>query len=189
MVLPHDNLTLQARMQGISALVCDVDGVLTDGSLNYTAEGEFKTFSVLDGFGINLAKQAGWRTAFITARGGPAVVRRAEELGVELIQGERNKGTALKKLCARWAISTSSVVYIGDDWIDLPALLQAGLAATVPNAAAAVRARAHWQASCPGGRGAVRELVEAVLSAQGKLEPLLQRYITESEHETDGRSV
>ena len=126
-------------MLAVRALVCDVDGVLTDGKLNYLGAEEFKSFSVLDGFGITLAKQAGWRVAFLTARGGAAVERRATELGVELVSGERNKGSGFNKICADWDMSVSQVAYIGDDWLDLPAMMQAGLAATGPKAATAGR--------------------------------------------------
>ncbi len=89
-------------MLAVRALVCDVDGVLTDGKLNYLGSEEFKSFSVLDGFGITLARQAGWKVAFLTARGGPAVERRATELGVELVSGERNKGSGFSQICAAW---------------------------------------------------------------------------------------
>ena len=177
MAKPAPPLTVADRMYRVRALVCDVDGVLTDGSLNYLGADEIKSFSVLDGFGITLAKQAGWKVALLTARGGPAVERRATELGVELVSGERSKGTALTALCERWNMPLNEVAYIGDDWLDLPALTIAGLAATVPNGAAAVRQRAHWLASSPGGSGAVRELVEAILRVQGRLDDLLQRYL------------
>ncbi len=169
-------LTVAERMQGIQALVCDVDGVLTDGQLHYFGEEELKSFSAHDGFGFTLAKQVDWRLAMITARSGRAVTRRAEELGVTLLSGERRKGAALERLARQWQLPLSAIAYIGDDWIDLPALAIAGLAATVPNAAPAVRQRAHWQASLPGGQGAVRELIEAILRVQGHLEPLLARY-------------
>ena len=177
MAKPAPPLTVAERMRSVRALVCDVDGVLTDGCLNYLGADEIKSFSVLDGFGITLAKQAGWHVALLTARGGAAVERRATELGVELISGERNKGVALSALCTRWNVPLSAVAYIGDDWLDLPALSIAGLAATVPNGAAAVRQRAHWLAGVPGGSGAVRELVEAILRVQGRLDELLQPYL------------
>ncbi|TAG00846.1 MAG: hypothetical protein EAZ43_12895 [Betaproteobacteria bacterium] len=170
-------VSVAQRMRNVRALVCDVDGVLTDGRLNYLGDQEIKSFSVLDGFGISLAKQAGWNVALLTARGGVAVERRARELGVELETGQRSKGPAFAAICARWNVPLENVAYIGDDWLDLPAMLQAGLAATVPNAAAAVRQRAHWLANVQGGAGAVRELVEAVLGAQGKLDALLAQYL------------
>ena len=170
-------ITVAERMRSVRALVCDVDGVLTDGSLNYLGAEEIKSFSVLDGFAITLARQAGWKVALLTARGGPAVERRATELGVELISGERSKGTAFAAICGRWNVPLNEAAYIGDDWLDLPALALAGLAATVPNATAAVRQRAHWLASVPGGSGAVRELVEAILRVQGRLDELLQPYL------------
>ena len=173
----HSPPTVAERMLAVRAIVCDVDGVLTDGKLNYLGSEELKSFCVLDGFGITLAKQAGWKFALLTARGGPAVERRATELGVELISGERSKGVAFTNICARWGLPTSEVAYIGDDWLDLPAMALAGLAATVPNGAAAVRQRAHWLAGVPGGSGAVRELVEAILRVQGRLDELVQRYL------------
>jgi 3-deoxy-D-manno-octulosonate 8-phosphate phosphatase (KDO 8-P phosphatase) len=177
MARPPAPPTVAQRMLAVRALVCDVDGVLTDGKLNYFGAEELKSFSVLDGFGITLARQAGWKVALLTARGGPSVERRATELGVELVSGERRKGVALTALCERWCVPLSEVAYIGDDWLDLPALTIAGLAATVPNGAAAVRQRAHWLASLDGGNGAVRELVEAILRVQGRLDELLQRYL------------
>ena len=177
MANPARLLTVADRMLAVRALVCDVDGVLTDGKLNYLGSEEFKSFSVLDGFGITLAKQAGWKVAFLTARGGAAVERRATELGVELVSGERNKGSGLSKICDDWDLPMSQIAYIGDDWLDLPAMLQAGLAATVPNAAAAVRQRAHWLSTLEGGNGAVRELVEAILRIQGRLDELLKAYL------------
>jgi 3-deoxy-D-manno-octulosonate 8-phosphate phosphatase (KDO 8-P phosphatase) len=172
MAKPAAPLTVADRMRNVRALVCDVDGVLTDGSLNYLGADEIKSFSVLDGFGITLAKQAGWKVALLTARGGPAV-----ELGVELVSGERSKGTAFAAICERWNVPLNEAAYIGDDWLDLPALALAGLAATVPNAAAAVRQRAQWLSGVPGGSGAVRELVEAILRVQGRLDELLQPYL------------
>ena len=177
MAKPARQLTVADRMLAVRALVCDVDGVLTDGKLNYLGVEEFKSFSVLDGFGITLAKRAGWRVAFLTARGGAAGERRATELGVELVSGERNKGSGFNKICADWDMSVSQVAYIGDDWLDLPAMMQAGLAATVPNAATAVRQRAHWLSTLEGGNGAVRELVEAILRIQGRLDELLKPYL------------
>ena len=177
MTKPARPLTVADRMLAVRALVCDVDGVLTDGKLNYLGSEEFKSFSVLDGFGITLAKQAGWKVAFLTARGGAAVERRATELGVELVSGERNKGSGFSQICAAWDMPVSQVAYIGDDWLDLPAMLVAGLAATVPNAAAAVRQRAHWLSTHEGGDGAVRELVEAILRIQGRLDELLRPYL------------
>jgi 3-deoxy-D-manno-octulosonate 8-phosphate phosphatase (KDO 8-P phosphatase) len=170
-------LSVAERMINIRALVCDVDGVLTDGRLNYLGDQEIKSFSVLDGFGLNLAKQAGWQIALLTARGGAAVERRARELDVHLESGQRKKGEAFLALCEKFQLEPAQVAYIGDDWLDLPAMQLAGLAATVPTAAAAVRQRAHWLATLEAGEGAVREFVEAVLRVQGKLDGLLEKYL------------
>lgn len=172
-------LSLAQRMQRVRAIVCDVDGVLTDGSLHYGESSETKVFSVADGFGIKLAQQAGWAVAFLTARGGAAVARRAAELGVHLETGQRKKGHALVALAERFALDLNAIAYIGDDWLDLPALSRAGLAVAVENAADAVKARAHWVTSRRGGHGAVREAIEQILETQGKLAPLLDRYVAE----------
>ncbi len=169
--------TVAERMSTIRALVCDVDGVLTDGRLHYLGDQEIKSFSVADGFGFTLARQADWKLALVTARGGSAVERRARELGLELVTGERDKARALRTLVEHWQLPLASVAYVGDDWLDLPAMAIAGLAATVPNAAAAVRQRAHWLASVGGGEGAVRELIEAILRVQGRLDGLLTAYL------------
>ncbi len=170
-------ITVAERMMNLRALVCDVDGVLTDGRLNYFGDEEIKSFSVHDGFGVNLAKQAGWQVAFLTARGGTAVERRARELGVHLQTGQRKKGDAFLAICTQFQLAPEQVAYIGDDWLDLPAMQLAGLAASVPNAMPAVRQRAHWLASLDGGEGAVREFVEAALRIQGKLDGLLAAYL------------
>lgn len=169
--------TVAERMSSIRALVCDVDGVLTDGRLLYFGEEEGKSFSVADGFGFTLARQAGWRLALVTARGGRAVERRAQELGAELVSGERDKARAVRTLAERWQLPLAQLAYIGDDWLDLPAMALVGLAATVPNASAAVRHRAQWLASAAGGEGAVRELIEAILRVQGRLDGLLAAYL------------
>jgi 3-deoxy-D-manno-octulosonate 8-phosphate phosphatase (KDO 8-P phosphatase) len=171
-------VTVAERMMNVRALVCDVDGVLTDGRLNYIGNDEIKSFSVLDGFGLNLAKQAGWQIALLTARGGAAVERRARELDVQLETGQRKKGEAFLALCEKFQLAPANVAYIGDDWLDLPAMRLAGIAASVPNAAAAVRQRAHWLSEAEGGSGAVREFVEAVLRIQGKLDGLLEKYLS-----------
>lgn len=172
-------MTVAERMMNVRALVCDVDGVLTDGRLNYLGDQEIKSFSVLDGFGITLAKQAGWQVALLTARGGAAVERRARELEVHLETGQRKKGQAFLALCEKFQLAPVNVAYVGDDWLDLPAMRLAGIAASVPTAAAAVRQRAHWLSEADGGFGAVREFVEAALRVQGKFDGLLEKYLKE----------
>jgi 3-deoxy-D-manno-octulosonate 8-phosphate phosphatase (KDO 8-P phosphatase) len=168
-------ISVAERMMNVRALVCDVDGVLTDGRLNYLGDQEIKSFSALDGFGLNLAKQAGWQVALLTARGGVAVERRAREL--DLQTGQRKKGETFLALCEKFQLAPANVAYIGDDWLDLPAMQLAGIAASVPNAAPAVRQRAHWLSEADGGSGAVREFVEAALRVQGKLDGLLEKYL------------
>ncbi len=149
-------------------LVLDVDGVLTDGLLHVSAEGElFKSFHVRDGLAIKLAQAAGIRVAILSARKSEIVARRAAELGIEeIIQGREDKGAAFRDLMRRRAIDANTVAYIGDDLHDLPILDAVGLSAAPANAAPQVRAGVDYVTEAQGGHGAVRELVEHLLAAR-----------------------
>ncbi|MBA1146087.1 HAD hydrolase family protein [Ectothiorhodospiraceae bacterium WFHF3C12] len=163
------------RAQAVSLLVSDVDGVLTDGSVYTGADGEtLKAFHIHDGKGIRLLQDAGIAVAWITARASAALERRAGELGVtDLIQGSRAKGAALATLCEEHGIAPGAAAFIGDDLVDLPAMAAAGLSVAVADAHPSVQARADWVTRRPGGRGAVRELCELILAAQGHLDALI----------------
>ena len=162
---------MSAALAAIRLLACDVDGVLTDGRLRYGADGELdKTFDVRDGHGLRRLLDAGVEVAWITARGGPAVELRARELGVRHVRtGRRDKGTALAELAAALAIEPAAIAYVGDDLIDLPALRAAGLAIAPADAQPEVRAQAAWVTRAAGGRGAVREVCDAILAARDEL--------------------
>jgi 3-deoxy-D-manno-octulosonate 8-phosphate phosphatase (KDO 8-P phosphatase) len=168
----------ERRAAAVRLLVVDVDGVLTDGRLYFGPDGEaLKAFDVRDGHGIKLLREAGIEVAVLTARNSPIVDRRVRELGIErVIQGAADKAAAFAALAEAVRIAPAECGYIGDDWPDLPVLAQVGLAATVADAVAEVRRAAHWISRAPGGRGAVRELAEFILRAQGRFEPLLRRY-------------
>lgn len=161
---------LAARMRAVRLLVCDVDGVLTDGGMWMTSDGrEAKRFSARDGLGLSLAAAAGLKTAFLTARRSSVVARRARECGVPLvIQGRRDKGPAFAELCRRAGVPAAAAAYVGDDLVDLPALRQAGLAVAVADAAPEVRDEADFVTTARGGHGAVREVIERLFKAQGR---------------------
>jgi len=167
------------RARALRLMAFDVDGVLTDGALYLTDGGEeIKSFSTLDGLGIRLLQSAGIAPALITGRSSRLVAARAAELGVEhLFQGVENKLAALDGLRGRLGIAMSACGYMGDDLPDLPLLTRCGFAATVPEAPDAVRARAHYVSRRPAGRGAVREVCELILAAQGALDAAVGRYL------------
>ncbi len=169
---------LLARARAVTLVVCDVDGVLTDGRLFIGAQGELmKAFDVRDGHGIKLLREAGIEVALLTARQSEIVTARARELGLTLVrQGQRDKRSGLAQLLADTGVSARACAYIGDDWPDLPCLQQVGFAATVADGCEEAKALAHWIAPAPGGRGAVRQLAEFILRAQGKYEDLLRKH-------------
>jgi len=162
----------------VRLIVLDVDGVLTDGDLIYDSEGrELKRFSVRDGFGITLWKQAGFGVSIITARGGAVVARRAAELGIEpVIERSPDKSGGMRAVAEATGVPLGSMAYMGDDWKDLPAMAVAGYPTAPLDAEPAVIERAAWVADRPGGRGAVRALVEHLLGARGVLDGLLAGY-------------
>lgn len=175
--MPATDHDARARAAAICVLALDVDGTLTDGHIYIGPEGEaMKAFSVRDGFGLTLLREAGLKLAIITARRSAIVERRAAELGIAtVIQGARDKRAALDSLCAELGVSCQQVGFVGDDWTDLPAMLAAGFSAAVGDAEPAVRAHADWTATRPGGSGAVRELAEFILDCRGQLEAALAR--------------
>jgi 3-deoxy-D-manno-octulosonate 8-phosphate phosphatase (KDO 8-P phosphatase) len=168
-----------ARAARVRLMIFDVDGILTDGSLHYGPEGEMiKTFNVLDGHGIKLLQASGVAAAIISARKSDIVARRAADLGIlHLRQGVHDKQAAFEQLLAQTGIEAAACGFIGDDVIDLPVLLRAGFAASVPGGHPEVRARVHYITQAAGGRGAVRELCDFLLRAQGNYETALAPYL------------
>lgn len=181
---------LRERLAAVRLLAMDVDGVLTDGTLLWSAgpaEGavfETKAFSVKDGLGLSLARAASLAVVWITGRTSGVVERRAAELGVtELHQWARNKAAVLEQIKSRHALPAAAVLYVGDDLNDLPAFGVVGVRVAVADAAPEVRAQADWVTDAPGGKGAVREVVDTVLRAQGRWEETLNRYYQRLEAE------
>jgi 3-deoxy-D-manno-octulosonate 8-phosphate phosphatase (KDO 8-P phosphatase) len=168
-----------ARAARVRLMIFDVDGVLTDGSLHYGADGEvIKTFNVLDGHGIKLLQAAGVAAAIISARKSDIVARRAADLGIRYLrQGVHDKRAAFEQLLSETGIAADACGFIGDDVIDLPVLSRTGFAASVPNGHPEVRARAHYVTQAAGGRGAVRELCDFLLRANGSYEAALAPYL------------
>ena len=168
-----------ARAAQVRLMIFDVDGVLTDGSLHFGNDGELiKTFHVLDGHGIKQLQQSGLITAIISARASALVTRRASDLGItHVLQGVHDKRAAFAQLLATTGFTPAQCGYIGDDVIDLPILLRAGFAASVPGAHAEVRQRVHLVTQASGGHGAVRELCDFILRAQGNYEAALAPYL------------
>jgi 3-deoxy-D-manno-octulosonate 8-phosphate phosphatase (KDO 8-P phosphatase) len=162
-------MTPEERAARIRLVALDVDGVLTDGRLYYGAQGEaLKVFDVRDGHGIKMLLTHDVEVAILSARSSEIVGIRARELGISrVLQGRGDKAAAWNELLHETAIGADEASFIGDDLPDLPVLRRAGFAATVADARDEVKSVAHWIASQPGGRGAVRALAEFILRAKG----------------------
>lgn len=168
-----------ARCRGIRLFLCDVDGVLTDGSIFIGGEREFKRFNIRDGLGIVLARRAGLKVGWVSARPSLATKLRAEELKIDfLVQQNDSQGktAAIEQLMAREKLNWSEVCFVGDDIIDMGPLQRAGLAVAVGDAVPEAKAAAHVVTKAAGGRGAVREAVEMILKAQKKWQPFVDHY-------------
>jgi 3-deoxy-D-manno-octulosonate 8-phosphate phosphatase (KDO 8-P phosphatase) len=168
----------ETRARRIRLIVSDVDGVLTDGSVVLDAQGqEIKRFNILDGFGVRCWQRSGHTFAVLTGRTSGAVTQRCRELEIEhVIQGKGDKVPAYEGLLAEMGLDPSAVCYIGDDFPDLPLLMRSGIGACVVNAVPEVREHADWISATPGGSGAVRELVVALLTAQGRWQEIVRQY-------------
>ncbi len=168
-----------ARAAQVKLLVLDVDGVLTDGSLYLQDDGqEVKAFYSLDGHGIKMLKRSGVELAIITGRTSELMRHRARNLNIQhLYQGAEDKLHAYERLLGELGYRPEQVGAIGDDVVDLPVMRRAVLSVTVPSAPALVRQYAHYVTRLPGGRGAVRELCELIMRAQGTLDAQLAPYL------------
>jgi len=171
---------LTQMLRQIKMVVMDVDGVLTDGKLYYSEAGELiKTFSIKDGLGIKLLNKHGVDTAIITGRRSKMVELRARELGIDtLVQGREDKLHALKELSEKTSCKLDEIAYIGDDLPDLSAIVNCGFGATVANAYHEVIQHADWVSQYNGGEGAVRELADLILRAQGQYSTIINGYAT-----------
>jgi 3-deoxy-D-manno-octulosonate 8-phosphate phosphatase (KDO 8-P phosphatase) len=169
---------VEHRAKRIKLLLMDCDGVLTDGRLTLLADGdEQKTFHARDGQGISLFHRAGLKTGIISGRTSSAVERRARELGMTYVrQDVHGKLKVLEEFLAEARLSAVECAFVGDDLPDIPVMQRVGLAVAVADAVDETKNAAHYVTAHKGGRGAVREVTELILKAQGRWEELMERY-------------
>ena len=168
------------KLKPIRLIAFDVDGILTDGGLYLSDSGEeFKRFNSLDGHGLKMLKASGVELALITGRTSRCVEMRAKNLNItHVYQGVEKKWAAMQDLLGKLQLAPAQAAFMGDDVVDLPAMTRVGLAITVPQASPAVKDRAHYTTKREGGHGAVREVCELIMSAQGTLNAQLAPYLT-----------
>jgi 3-deoxy-D-manno-octulosonate 8-phosphate phosphatase (KDO 8-P phosphatase) len=171
-------LTIDERAQRIRLLLFDVDGVLTDGVIVMHADGsESKGFHIKDGAAIVWAQRAGVPVGLLSARASGATTHRAAQLAIRIVQqGVTSKLSAFEQILKSSGLAEEAVSYMGDDLLDLPVLGRAGLATAPADAAREVRQAVHWVSAARGGRGAVRELIELVLRAQGRWDGIVAEH-------------
>lgn len=173
-----DNIAERARK--IRLLMLDCDGVLTDGRIIMLPGGdETKAFDVKDGHAMVMAQRAGLRIAIISGRKSSVVQARAKELGIaHLHEMAWVKTEPYEKILGEEGLSDQEVCYVGDDVVDIPLLRRAGLAVSVADAVEEAKRHSHFVTTRPGGRGAVREVIEIILKAQDKWDEALARYLS-----------
>ena len=168
---------LQQRLQKIRLFLCDVDGILTDSSVFMNGSVETKRFHIPDGLGLRLLQREGVKVGWVSARPSPATTQRAHDLKIDVLhQSDTLKVHAVEKILADTKLTWDEIVYMGDDIVDLGVLKRAGFSATVPHAIPECQQVSHYVTEAPGGDGAVREVVEVLLKAQGKWEALVRHF-------------
>jgi len=167
------------KARNVRLVIFDVDGVLTNGGLQFDNEGrEYKTFNSLDGLGIRMLLECGIKVAIITARQSGIVSHRMSELGVDLVfQGCRDKRATFTQLLDKTGLQENQVAYVGDDLIDLPVMSQVGFAVAVQNAHSFVKKQADMVTRASGGSGAAREACDFILDAQNLLDEKQASYL------------
>lgn len=170
---------LAQKASQIKLLLLDVDGVLTDGRIRLTDAGEeIKVFSALDGHGIKMLQASGIDVAIITGRNSGAVAHRMGELGVKhFYQGQKDKRIAFAELIEKLDIDPLHAAFVGNDVIDLCVMRQCGLAITVSNGHSVVKQLADWQTRASGGNGAVRNVCDLLMIAQGTYNKMIEQYL------------
>jgi 3-deoxy-D-manno-octulosonate 8-phosphate phosphatase (KDO 8-P phosphatase) len=175
----EDLSSIQHRASRIKLLLMDCDGVLTDGRLWLTDDGdEQKSFNTKDGLGLHLLHRAGLKSGIISGRKSSGVERRARELAIEFVtQGDPDKIGAFEDVMRLARVDESEVAFIGDDLTDIPLMQRCELAVAVADAVEEARSVAHYVTRAEGGRGAVREVIELILKAQGRWNDLVDGYL------------
>jgi 3-deoxy-D-manno-octulosonate 8-phosphate phosphatase (KDO 8-P phosphatase) len=176
-------LSIHLKASRIRLVLFDVDGVLTDGKVLLHPDGsESKRFDIKDGLAIVWAQRAGLTVGFLSARASTSTLHRAAQLGVTLVhQGVASKLETYEQIVGDLCDDDADVAYMGDDIVDIPVLMRAGLAAAPSDASADVRSRVHWISAAAGGNGAARELIELILRAQNRWDGVLAAYTREGQ--------
>ena len=168
---------LRTKFRSIRMLICDVDGVMTDGAVYISSREETKRFHVPDGLAIKGWQKLGLPVAWVSARPSSATTKRANELKIDyLVQTKHGKVPAVEKLLEKTGLAWNQIAFIGDDLLDLAVMGKAGVAVSPANGCHEARSIAHYVTKASGGNGAVRELIENILKAQGKWERLITEF-------------
>jgi 3-deoxy-D-manno-octulosonate 8-phosphate phosphatase (KDO 8-P phosphatase) len=178
-VTTSESKSIEERAKSIKVLILDVDGVMTDGSLTIGDDGqEYKSFHSLDGLGMKMLRASGMQMAIITGRTSKVVVTRAKNTGIEhFYQGVEDKLEAFDALKKKLNLDAEEFAYMGDDVVDLPPMRRCGLAIAVPAATPLVKEYAHYVTTNRAGYGAVREVCELLMRAQGTFDAQMAQYL------------
>lgn len=170
---------MEQKINNIQCVICDVDGVLTDGSIPLDVHGnESRTFHVHDGMGLVLLLAAGIEVAIITTTNNAIIDKRMQQIGIRhFYKGQIDKLSAYHDLKTKLNLPDNAFAYVGDDLPDIPVMQQVGFSVAVANAQNAVKKISDWQTQRTGGTGAVRELCDIILDTQGKTELALKHYL------------
>jgi len=171
---------MKTKLENIRLLLLDVDGVLTDGSITYTDAGEqVKSFNSKDGLGLRLLMDAGVDVGIVTGRTSGALLHRCRNLGIEMIfDGIKDKAKAFEGIVQKTGLTPEQIAFVGDDLMDLPAMIRAGMSFTVADAPADVQDTADYTTDLPGGRGAVRQVCETILKARGDWDRIIAGFLS-----------
>ena len=177
---------LNEKLEKITGIITDVDGVLTDGGIILDGKGqEYKIFNVKDGNGIKIWMKSGFKLAFLSGRVSKPVLKRGEELGVdEVILGSRDKIKDGEGILKSWRLNWENIAYIGDDIVDIPVMEKAGVSFTVNDAVAEAKEAADIILNNVGGHGALREMVEIILKEKGLWDGVLSKFIKKENQTT-----
>lgn len=178
-MIPEITFTIDERAKKIKVLVLDVDGIMTNGGLGLSDDGqEFKIFHSHDGLGLKLIRNTGIRIGLITGRDSQVVVKRAENIkATHVYQGVDDKLEVFYTLLKEMGVSAEECVFMGDDVIDIPPMRRCGLGVTVPHAMPLVKEYAHYITSKEAGHGAIREVCELIMKAQGTFDAQMSKFL------------